>query len=189
MNIIYSEWKIKEVIIIKNKYEIVGDKVKIHFKNKKLGDLHTLVSLECLDSLLKRNCSWFGMVRTNNRIYVVSTNYLGIIEGKPKYKTVYLHRYLMGCENTFDYVDHINHNTLDNTLENLRIVDNKENLKNRPAANRNNSTGIKNVTHRDGKYVVQLTIEGKNKWIDSFDNLEEASKCAEESRKKYYINK
>jgi len=36
------------------------------------------------------------------------------------------------------------------------------------------------------KYIVQLQINGKNTIFGRFKDLEEARKCAEENRKKYY---
>jgi hypothetical protein len=177
---------------MKNKYTIEGNKVKIYFKNKKLGELYTIVSLECLEKLLNFKVSWFGMSQCNGKCYVVCTNYLGTFDGKPKYKTIYLHRFIMDYNETNDYeyvVDHTNQNTLDNTLENLRIVKMSENLRNVKQANKNNnSTGVRNVSYdkSNNKYIVQISIDGKNTRMGSFDNLEDASIFAEECRKKYY---
>jgi hypothetical protein len=44
-------------------------------------------------------------------------------------KTIRLHRLILNCPDKF--IDHINHNTLDNRRQNLRIVTPKENNKNK----------------------------------------------------------
>ena len=56
------------------------------------------------------------------------------------------------------YIDHINHNTLDNRLENLRITINNKNSKNRRHKNSNNKTGYRNVFYNSAidKYTVSL---------------------------------
>lgn len=47
-----------------------------------------------------------------------------------KGKKIYLHRFLMNSPEGL-IVDHINHQTLDNRRENLRVVTHSENMKNR----------------------------------------------------------
>lgn len=157
---------------MKNKYTIEGDIVKIYFKHKKLGEQYAIINLECLDKVLGCDASWFGSLKSNNRCYLVTTLYLGIVDGKPKYRTLYLHRLITGCTYSNQYVDHINHNTLDNTLSNLRVVSNSENLKNIKTANKNSSTGVRNVTYSEKykKYSVQFFVDGKNKIIGNFLN-------------------
>lgn len=48
----------------------------------------------------------------------------------PQGKKIYLHRFLMDSPEGL-IVDHINHQTLDNRRENLRVVTHSENMKNR----------------------------------------------------------
>ena len=47
-----------------------------------------------------------------------------------------------------EYVDHINGNTLDNRKQNLRIISNANNLKNRIKLPSNNTSGIIGVRYR-----------------------------------------
>ncbi len=63
---------------------------------------------------------------SSNKIYAVRNTKLN-----GKNKTLRMHRYIMKLKsnNKMD-VDHINHDTLDNRKDNLRIVSRKENLKN-----------------------------------------------------------
>lgn len=113
------------------------------------------------------------------------TKYLGTTDKKPKYKTIYMHQLIMGVEG-YTYIDHGNHNTLDNRKENLKITTNDINTKNRRDKNKNNTSGYRNVSLVKGKYIVQLQIDGKNTVLGSFDDVHEAGKRAEEMRSKYY---
>jgi hypothetical protein len=87
-----------------------------------------------------------------------------------------------------EFVDHINHNTLDNGKENLRITSNRYNLKHRKGKNSNNKSGYRNVSWLNSykKWCVQIQIEGKNTILGKFDDVDEAGKFAEEMRNKYY---
>jgi hypothetical protein len=120
--------------------------------------------------------------------YLFSTVYKGTIDGKAKYKTVLFHRIIMNVTETKQVVDHLNHNTLDNRKNNLRIVTIDENNRNRRGANRNTSTGVRNVSYSkaDNKYIIQLQVNGKNTVFGRFDSLEEATKLANIKRKEIY---
>lgn len=70
-------------------------------------------------------------------------------------------------------IDHINRNREDNRIENLRDVIGIENAKNKGNYN-NNTTGLKGVTLKKGKFISQITIEGKCKYLGSFKTAEDA---------------
>ena len=92
--------------------------------------------------------------------------------------------------NTTKYVDHIEHNTLDNRKSKLRIISNKNNLTNRKGKNINNTSGYRNVSWNKEmqKWTVQIQINKKCVVLGTFpkDQLEEAGKFAEEMRQKYF---
>lgn len=68
-------------------------------------------------------------------------------------------------------VDHINHDTLDNKVENLRLVTNIENSSNKKARKYNLPTGVQKT--KSGKYVA---VTGKKKLrLGIFNTPEEAS--------------
>ena len=54
--------------------------------------------------------------------------------------------------------------------------------------NKNNKSGYRNVCWDGYKWVVQLSIKGKNTHLGRFDyeDLDKAGKFAEEMRQKYY---
>ena len=90
-------------------------------------------------------------------------------------------------ELNIDYVvDHIDHDTLNNRKENFRVIEHINNLTNRKSRNKNNKSGYRNVCCVDGKYRVQVSIDGKNTVVGVFDDVHEAGRIAEEARQKYY---
>lgn len=146
------------------------------------------ISPESLEKAKSLNNKWHLLQNnTMDTPYVAATLYMGIIEGKPIYKTIYLHRYLVDAKEN-EYVDHVNHDTLDNRLDNLEIKTNGDNLINRKRLNRNNSTGYRNVSYSksENKYIVQLQVNGKNTVLGKFDDVHEAGKFAEDMREIHY---
>jgi hypothetical protein len=97
-----------------------------------------------------------------------------------------LHRYLMGVQDAGRSVevDHRNHNTLDNTRENLRVCTHADNQQNRTGADIDSFTGVRNVCfHRaSGKYMVTMTLFGKRHYFGLYSTLEEAAQVAETER-------
>ena len=87
-------------------------------------------------------------------------------------------------------VDHKNHNTLDNTRANIKVIADKHNSTNRKTRNSNNKSGYRNVSWSKSseKWIIQLQINGKNKILGYFpyEQLEEAGAFAEQMRQKYY---
>lgn len=73
-------------------------------------------------------------------------------------------------------VDHISRNTLDNRIENLRLVSQKQNNENRLGPQRNNKIGFKGVcsVSRSGRYRAQIKHEGKKLHLGCFGTPEEA---------------
>lgn len=84
-------------------------------------------------------------------------------------------------------IDHINRNSLDNRIENLRLATKSENMQNRKKCSRNTS-GIKGVYYDKfhKKYVAQLRCNGKKICLGHYDTKEEAQKAVVEARKKYH---
>lgn len=74
------------------------------------------------------------------------------------------------------YVDHINHNGLDNRLSNLREADATQNQANKRRCRRN-SSGFKGVKRcpRTGRWVARIRILGKQTHLGTFDTAEFAA--------------
>lgn len=168
---------------MRNNYEIRGEVTAIFLKNRKGVELETLVDTEDLNKIIQENLSWHLKWDAKlEQYYCKATKYLGITNGKCHYKTVHLHALVVDFK--MQHVDHINHNTLDNRKCNLIDTTAQKNLLNRNKANKNNKTGVRNVSYNkvEKRYVVQFQIDRKNVTFGRFKNLEDAARCAEENR-------
>jgi hypothetical protein len=77
--------------------------------------------------------------------------------------------------------------TLNNKIENLRAVTNSQNQFNRKISTKN-KTGHKGVcVHtQTGKYLVRVSVNGKDKSFGLYEDLELAGLVAEMAREKYH---
>jgi hypothetical protein len=105
------------------------------------GDIfYSIIDKEDLEKVKELNFSWHAWwAKDISSYYCRTSEYLGIINGKPKYRTHYLHLIVMGDEKG-KYIDHTNHDTLDNRKSNLFSTSSRINVLNRKSANKNNST-------------------------------------------------
>jgi hypothetical protein len=170
-----------------NNYEIRGDVTAIFLENKKGVKQETLVDTEDLQRLIKLGYHWhLKWSRNVSSYYAQTTVYLGHY----KYKLFYLHNLVMDTE-PYVKLDHRNHNTLDNTKNNLRIIDDLLNQKNRKGRNSNNTTGVRNVSWAGKtiqRYLVQFQVNKKNVCFGRFkeDEFDKAVELANIKRKEIY---
>ena len=97
-----------------------------------------------------------------------------------------LHRYIMNCPEDM-VVDHINHNTLDNRKENLRICTKKQNERNIKLRS-NNVSGYTGVGfHKEtNKWRAYIQKDNKLITLGLFKNKKDAIKARKEAEKKYF---
>lgn len=91
-----------------------------------------------------------------------------------KRSNLYMHRLILGlASGNIDKrkIDHINHNTLDNRRENLRIVTNQQN-----GQNRKNTKGYY-WNNNQNKWHVQMRVNGKTNHVGYY-HTEEAARLA-----------
>ena len=98
----------------------------------------------------------------------------------------YMHRVIMQPPEGF-FVDHINHNGLDNQRKNLRLCTTRQNLRNQrkwKAA----SSRFKGVSWDKVHNCWQsfIWVSGRNKRIGVFENEIEAAKAYDEAAKRYF---
>ncbi|MBK9745777.1 MAG: HNH endonuclease [Chloroflexi bacterium] len=91
--------------------------------------------------------------RLNSKGYVIRS-----YRNNGKEIVVAMHRAIMQPSPNF-VVDHIDHNRINNTRPNLRLLTQQQNLMNRRLF-RNNTTGFKGVTYRDGRWRAHLEKDG-----------------------------
>lgn len=81
-------------------------------------------------------------------------------------------------------IDHINRIRDDNKLSNLRDVEILENLQNK-GNYKNNTSGYKGVViNKSGKFIAQITNNGKSKYIGSYKTPQEASAAYQDAFEK-----
>ena len=163
-------------------------RIELQRRNGK-ESLWTIIDLEDFDKVINFPYTWWAKYSwANKSYYAMASEHVGVREDGTQIKNIVaLHQFVLDTDKT---VDHIEHDTLDNRKSKLRIVETKDNLKNRKGRNSNNKSGYRNVSwsNREQKWIVQLQVNGKNTCLGKFpkDKLEDAGKFAEEMRKKYY---
>lgn len=104
-------------------------------------------------------------------------------------KSYLVHRiiYMMHYGNLPDEIDHIDGNTSNNRIENLRTATHSQNLCNQKMPSHNTS-GIKGVSWKKPlkKWFVQLKINNKKRHFGYFDDIELAELVSIEARNKYH---
>lgn len=173
-----------------NEYEIIDNYVIIYIVNKKGEKFETYIDLEDFNKVKALNNPIHASYRKNNDNYYAAIHkYLGIIDGKPKYKTLLLHRVVTDASGN-DYIDHVEQlHTLDNRKFNLRKTTNDKNLQSRKGANKNSGTGVRNVNwiEKQNEYWVQIMRKGERfKWIFPSTQFKEACDFADIKRKEIF---
>lgn len=98
---------------------------------------------------------------------------------------VTMHRLIMDAPKGM-IVDHINHNTLDNRRENLRLATQAQNARNRII--KNNKTGFKGVSKiskRNG-YQAEIKLNGEKIYLGYFKTAELAHEAYKEASIKHH---
>ena len=101
-------------------------------------------------------------------------------------KLIELHRWILGFPE--GYIDHINHDTLDNRKENLRLVSNSQNLLN-ARVRVDNKSGVKGVCmdkYRK-KWEATIKVNYKKIYLGRFEKFEDAVKARKEAEAKCYL--
>lgn len=167
---------------MKNEYEIRGDVTAIFIDSLKYGRFETLVSTRHLEKLMSYPAVWTVIYNPHMKQFYCKW----FPNKKSNTKSVFLHRFITDAPKGM-VVDHINHDTLDNRDENLRIISHCENLQNRKGAQSDSRTGIRGVGWLKSKnrWRARIKINGKSIFIGSFSDIGEAEAAVKEARKKY----
>ena len=111
--------------------------------------------------------------------------YMTSIDGK----LVYVHRVIYGMVHGHipKVIDHINGNPSDNRIENLRAATTSQNTFNAGLRSTNKS-GVKGVCwhKQSNKWRAQIYLNGKQKFLGTFDDLHLAEQAAIEARNQYH---
>lgn len=84
-------------------------------------------------------------------------------------------------------IDHINGNTLDNRLENLQCITQKENTR-KQRKKKNNTSGYRGVSfsQRTNKWLARIQVDYKFIHLGLFSNKEQAAIAYNNAAKKYF---
>jgi len=102
-----------------------------------------------------------------------------------KHKTIYLHRLIMGVENEprSVCVDHIDHDGLNNTRENLRITNPQGNNRNTEKRRSKKTTSIYKGVRKDKRsnrlrpWIASIRLSGKQQYLGFFRTEVEAAQA------------
>ncbi|MGC4378279.1 HNH endonuclease [Fictibacillus sp. Mic-4] len=164
---------------MKNAFQLDKDKVIIFIKRK--GELlETVISVQDFIKVDDHEGYWYAWWSDKTKSFYVKRNL-----PKGKSGPVFLHRLIMDDPKGF-HVDHIDHNTLNNTRSNLRILTHAQNQQNRKGARIESRSGIRGVGwHKQkNKWRARVTVNGREHHIGLFENIDDAEKAVKEARKK-----
>ena len=155
---------------MKNRHEVLGPVTVIYLEKRDGSLVPSVIDTEHLCWLRQFSVKWFPAQSRNGQIYA-RAHLWG--------QTIRLHRLLTNAPAHL-VVDHINHNTLDNRLENLRVVKPTSNALNRSGPNRDNrSSGMRGV-HWDahaGKWKARVKRHGQSAHLGLFESKRAAAEA------------
>jgi hypothetical protein len=161
---------------------IVNNNITTILIENEIGEiLKCLVNTKHLQKLIDLNKYWHARFDDHSQTYYVRTN---IYKHVKDVDTLLMHRFLTDAQSN-DFVDHIDHDGLNNLDDNLRKTTNSKNLQHRKGANKNNGTGVRNVCYveRSNEYMVQIMKDGvRYKWAFPPTQFPEACAFAEKKR-------
>lgn len=160
---------------MRNKYQVKGEKVGILIEDARLGTMTAIISIDKLEKVIAID-SWIASVdKKTGAIYIV---------GRKNLRNIKLHRLIMDAPDD-KVVDHINHNALDNTNENLRLVSRSENGQNRKGPTKASKSGVRGVSWNESskKWRTRVKVNGVEKAVGYYSTLEEAEQAVIKARK------
>lgn len=157
-----------------NQYSVEGETTFIFIKPSNKPEVTVKISTDDLKRLVELGLTWYVGIKKNGYCRVMTR-----INGK----TTLLHRFLTDAPEGMT-VDHINHDTLDNRRENLRIVTNAENQQNKKGAYKNSKSRVRGVSWNKtaNKWMAMLAVNGKRIYVGCYIDLSEAERAVKEAR-------
>lgn len=87
-----------------------------------------------------------------------------------------MHRFILDLPPRQPFVDHKNHNGLDNRRANLRLCDNRLNQGNAKLRQKDNTSGFRGVTRNKGAWHAQIRANKVTTYLGRFQSAEEAAR-------------
>ena len=177
---------------MKNRFEIKGSIAEILLERKGGSTMKTIINSDDLWIAQGFNGMWKAALnrrRFNGRWGEVTDSEGGTfyvqgdsIDNKGKNELLLLHRLITNCPADL-VVDHKDHNTMNNTRNNLRNVTEAVNSQNR-VRGVNNRSGYKNVSWNTNtkKWKVAVMVNGKRVHFGYFSDVKQAGEAARKAR-------
>jgi len=166
---------------MKNDYKTEGDKVYIYLRNI---DKWTIIDLKDFELANTHTGRWMGLYEPRINNYYVT----GHTTSKNGAKSIplKLHRWLLGVTDTKTQTDHKNHNTLDNTRNNICPVTCLENMQNKRHY-KTNTSGKRGVSwhKRIQRWYAYIRVNKKSIHLGYFNTVEEAEEAYNQARYNY----
>lgn len=118
-----------------------------------------------------------------------TVNWKGYIEFPVNNVLVRAHRlafFIVNGRWPIDQIDHIDGNKQNNSLANLREVDNRTNCENKKSRNKNNTSGFPGVVSRGKKWEARIGCSGKLLYLGLFETPQLAHAAYIESKKQLH---
>jgi hypothetical protein len=166
--------------VIKNTYKTsINDNGSINYylvvSGKRNGKSYSFIYEKESETILKKHI-WNTVNPSDGFIYGICTCH--------KYL---MHRVIMECTDKNLVVDHINHNTLDNCVKNLRVVTHAKNMRNRkPNNNSKYSLPVPGLSNNGVSWSVRVEKNGIRFNVSGIETLHEA--ICYRIRKEYELN-
>ena len=169
---------------MRNKYEVRGDVTAIIINSPTYGRMEAIISTCDLERVKQMQYTWFPILNKSKTGYYVSGS---VYKENGKRSTVLLHRWILGVTCSKKQIDHINHQSLDNTRKNLNIVSHGENQQNKQKYKTNKSGHIGvNWSKKANKWSVMLSDNGQKKYIGVFADINEAVAARKKAELEFY---
>lgn len=110
----------------------------------------------------------------------------GYARGSLESKEVLMHRVVLGIEDPYTYVDHINHDPLDNRRSNLRLVTPQQNAFN--MRSKGGTSAFKGVCYcsRTHSWQAQITVSYRCHFLGRYPSEELAARAYDEAARRLH---
>jgi len=164
---------LKRTVMDPNEITVEGDVAKIQLYNKQCQKTkQTIIDAEDVDKV--KDIKWR---LTKN----------AVCGSKGPSGNVCLSRFLMDCTDDSLFVDHKNHDTIDNRKQNLRICTMEENNRNVRTLQKT-KTDVKGVwpSQNGNRYMAGITVDKKFKYLGYHETIDEAAVAYNNAAEKYF---